>query len=275
MSSTDNPAGRLYGMLSALKTKEQSDSIHTWQGWSELLGTAEQPELFERYARVVALPDQIDAQLKRLGYTEGGLTSHLPGLKGQLADSTTWAQALSSSMSRISDAAMGQLNSASDVLSLSPITREPDVDQVELDDIGNDIRSLLEDIGGANDLDNELRLFLSDHLYTILRAIDGFGISGIVGLKRVMDETVGAWAMEPSAPSSEANDRISTKFWVTVKRLGAIVALVSGSWMIATDIDPALGMPKAELPATGTVQAPGSHPSHNPLSGPPTSSPAH
>jgi hypothetical protein len=242
MALDDNPAGRLYSLLRTFVDMRPNNML-TSQAWAALLGVPGQPTLFERYALIVSLPDQIESQIRALGMRQyAGLISELPALKEQLADITTWNLPLPDTQARVSVSALTQLHAVSDVLSSNKLTSEPDVSEETLQGIRNDVESLLTDIGQATDVGNDLRLFLLDHLHAILRAVDSFRVGGSVELRRVIDETVGAqWVQAPS-PSTDDEKAFSARFWEAVKRAAAIVALVSSSYTLVAQIDPQLGI---------------------------------
>jgi hypothetical protein len=243
MAANDNPAGRLHGFLTSLRDMQPAN-IPTWQGWSRVLQIPSHPELFEGYVAVVSLPDQIESQIRSLGMRDpSGLIDELPALKLELCDITTWGQELSTTQRRISGLALVQLNALSTTLSENQRTREPDISADELEEIQADIQSLLTDIGDAEDLNGDLRLFLADRLYEMLRAVGIYRISGTIGLRHVLDETVGAWQSRTPATRTESEKEVAGKFWQVFGRVALVFSFAVSSLTIAANIDPSLSPP--------------------------------
>jgi hypothetical protein len=237
MATNDNPAGRLYGLLSELRN--QDGALPAWQGWAAVLDTASPEATFEQYAAVPQLPDQIRAQLDRANPKDiPALTSELDNIKNVLSDFSMFGSQLVNTLQRIPDACLAQLNAVSSVLTTLLGTEELS-DEIQ-GQIRDQITTLLEEIGQAADLDDELRLFLADHLHGMLRGLSAFKITGLEPLRRSVDQTIGAWMVQHPEVRSVKDEELTSRFWEVVKRIGAVIMIGNSAYTLVAHIDPAI-----------------------------------
>jgi hypothetical protein len=280
----DNPAGRLLNYLVALQNTANPQAITTRDAWAGMLGATDDASFFELYAQVVKLPDQIEVQVRATIHDPKHaeeLMTELPALKSLLTDVSALTHTTAQTQHRINGSQITQLRSINAVLSsFSQAKGSPTVGQLQ--EIEQEIASLLAEVTSATDIEDDVRHFLTRHLTDMLRVVSDYRITGPEPLERVLNETIGDYAVRSSHPSAQPAGRFTKEFWKIVGRAAVVVTIVYNSYALVANVD--YTVPQAEVPSV-IFQLPGpralppgnptveANASHVPLEPPPHGSP--
>ena len=195
------------------------DDRSTSDAWRELLDVGGEGEpdsaLLSAYADVIRLPHEI-----REGVTAAApdkadrVLKHLPSIerafRGVLHGNWKGVRA------NLTDAAVHGLEWADDVLSAA--SRENSLNPEAVADLRGKVRSLIDDIASADDLDDDLRLFLLDHLERVEEALLRARVLGPEAIRRAVEGAAGGWLMRTTEGKSTTGDH--------AKRAAAFLASV-------------------------------------------------
>lgn len=262
--ATNNPAGRLHRLLSSVKSYNPTNT-QLWQVWGYVLGInpPDAGSVFGQISLVANLPDQIESEIRRTPFGPDGFLSHLSPVKSFLTDVSILSHQLATVVDRIPVDSMAQLEAVSSLLSgYNP--NEDRINETTIEGIRGDVVTLLDDIGHMDGVNDELRLFLADHLHDMLHGLDSFAILGSDALRRLVDEAWGAIDVQKPHVASEADEAARGRFWELVQRVAAVVALVATPYSLFASINagdlpsspPAIHAPKFVLPPGAKVLPP-------------------
>lgn len=189
---TDNPAGRLHALVTGFKRNASQHQAYV--AWAATLGMqGDLSRLLDALSMVLELPSEVEAEIDRVDPDEFDRDSVMRwhGTISPVFSNMLFSGEQSSQVAnKISDAAMGSLESCSFVLHRhrrQQVLSEGDIDR---------IRSLVADLTAAieDDLEAEyeLRTFLLRHAKAMARALDHYQIVGTLELEDALDQAVGA-----------------------------------------------------------------------------------
>ncbi len=189
-SSTENPAGRLFKILS--EAKARNDSLPSRLVWANilkidptdistiLLNISELINLIHLTKNAIQKIDGINHEIYLKPFTK---------LEGAFA-STNFEIGWSSFRGQLDDATMVALQFCSDTLSRQ--ISENEISKEELDALLKEVNELLSMIIKSN-LPEEIKSFLIDNLENIRRAIITYRIRGALSLKYVLESNIGSF----------------------------------------------------------------------------------
>lgn len=150
-------------------------------------------ELLRRWSVVLDLPAQIRAEVAMLR-VPGGLTDELPSIEAALSKAALntqvkgWVRSLTGEALKELDICSQQLHG---------YRPQQTIDESELGKMRDRIMSLMAEVESADDLSDELRSTLSEHLQDMLRAVDLHDVAGTRELKRTLERAVGSFSINP------------------------------------------------------------------------------
>ena len=191
MAQVNNPAGRLYEILSDIRSKFSGD-VRMKEVWTVVLNihsSEKLPELLTGISQVMQLVDD-SKRLIRL-HPEVDQALYLKPFESieQAISNVNLGETWQSFTSHLDDPTLVSMRFCSDFLSREE--GDEDIETTTLMELQNDVSSLLEKLVSA-DLADELKAYIVDALEDIRQAILGFRINGAEGLKRALEATLGA-----------------------------------------------------------------------------------
>lgn len=227
----NNPAGRLLELINAAAAEvTNNDTTTIKEAWSRALGTEDDVELFRRLAHVYALPGAVrdaaeaipeptldlDLLLEPLGHIDEAFGQGLY---------VPWRAFISNaSQARYS---LGVISSM-----LTRTVPEASVSQKQLNDLLEDVRRLLDDIA-SSDLDDDLRLFLTQHAQLMQQAIEDVRIRGAAALQDVAERTIGAVLVRQHTAGAPAEGEKGKSFrdrlFGVAREMLVVISVVSGA----------------------------------------------
>jgi hypothetical protein len=202
MVKANNPAGRLYDVLSNAKKHPPTQSEQSKKVWGSVLGV--NPDSTLLIKRLVQLMEELDDTIGRLKKLENfTLALHEPQLRA------IW-HALSPTLLNahwehvvhlLSDSSMISLASAADWLA----HHDPDgeINAKELSSLQNEIEELVKEILGS-ELDATFREFVLEQLEKIRSAILEYRLRGPAALREALESTTGAIFLNRALIKKEA-----------------------------------------------------------------------
>jgi hypothetical protein len=226
MSQKDNPAERLYRLLTAAR---QADKVHVRQVLSNILGVPEEPvdEFVEAVVQFHRLFDDVIGCLERIGEDDEEIyvkpIRRMRGAFPLLALDSGWNHFLP----RLSDVDMVSLRHAVHVLRNQPFP--PPVEKAVLDQLLEDVSALydLVDEAGPEDVPEVLRAVILKGLWAILKAIRETPARGNVPLHDALLFNAGAIVTYyPMFEQFEQNEKVSA-YRATVQKLRTMLPITA------------------------------------------------
>lgn len=234
----DNAAGRLYTLLS----QARGLSGDGYQIWGSVFGSPLKKEIgdykdeliieiTEGLIQLRRLIDEVESNLKKI---EGiNLSLYLTPFN-RIRDAIKLSRLTTSNyhvhLLGITEGDMTVLAFCAEAL--SKYSREPAVDEEQLEELLNSIGGLYTSVF-ASSLDEELKVFILDELEMLRRAIHEFRVRGFDRLKEEMPGVVGSYVItrewaEKSKPSDEEKSLMDS-FLNVLGRYGAIVTFAANT----------------------------------------------
>ena len=218
----DNPAGRLYCVLSKLQrqTGRKGPLMHAL---AEILHVDknDRAEFLRRAAPIFDLPAQIREEVHELGFDDGTYVELLGEIEKQLPALITgtgiegWIRSLRAD-------AMHELKTCNAVLHRQ--RSQGVVSGDKLESIREQVSSLIDDVLNpeAENLAPDLRTFLLEHLRDMQSALDVYEIAGSKPLQKAMEGTVGGLVLQPQVQEKITKTSVGKKFLAFIVTLGAV-----------------------------------------------------
>lgn len=216
----DNPAGRLYALLSAARVPVKgNDQVKVRDRWAEVLGVSDEdtPVLLARLSEVIALPSHVRAAIEAIPderLDKSRYLATLPRIEQAFGNLNLHSQWSAFAKPITADVMVG-LGFCDEIL--SRVAPETVVPEDKRRDFHTQIRDLMEDVA-ANEEDVDLRAFLLHHLIAMDRALTAYRISGTPPLETAVEAAIGAAHIRRATGKSSESPRL--------KRLGAIAASI-------------------------------------------------
>jgi hypothetical protein len=199
VAKLDNPAGRLYELLSAYR-EVASDTQPIINAWAQVFGVGTRWETLLRIAETLGLIPEIEAAVERSGDEEQiALFRDFVGdwVAGvAFPDRNLYANpsvAMSSAISQQNLRVLGGLSSfLSATASEGPV---PSPDQ--LAGLRGRVQQLIDSITEDSELPEDIRRAALDHAYRLAQALDHFRIGGPGAVKAATERLVGATVLAP------------------------------------------------------------------------------
>ncbi len=165
-----------------------------WQGWARIfnLPARDSVGMHRRIALLVALPDEVEQAFVHLDQESRGLwLRHLPAVRESFSRfPQAGSIALSTFRSGLSGEVLYSVEAAATVLRARWTAVLPEQDT--LDTVTERLLELLREVRLAEDLDEEMREFLTRQLSALLRGVQTVKVGGRAAMEDALDVVVGA-----------------------------------------------------------------------------------
>jgi hypothetical protein len=232
--ANDNPAGRLYNLLSEIngvvrngriKDRQIPSNASSQNKMSMIFGIPDNDLslLFSRLSDLTSLPSQIRRAISSTPAVPEGFAEFLPGIEIYLNNLVNTFGQLGLPLSNDDQLVALKLCSAL----LSQHSPEPVVDSDVLDSMKDDLSELIK-LLSTIDIDNDLREFIFNHLLDLINAIERYKILGVKPVRDALNSFVGASRLQhfdsensTSEDDPEATKVFESKFWTVMDRLAS------------------------------------------------------
>lgn len=221
MAKSDNPAGRLYLILEAAQSSAKSEMPQR-EVWARVfeVDPADTTSLLAAYLNVINLARTAKEAVRQLHDIDQAIYQN-PFERLEHGFTVNSFNHQWNNFAKYLDAAtMTALSFCSDTLSNR--VGETIITEENLADLQEAVESLLEKVLTADDMAEELKLFLVERLEDIRRAILTYRIWGAAGLKEALERTVGAMYIYPDFVP---DDDHKGDFTNVVEKLSKLVTL--------------------------------------------------
>lgn len=211
-----NPAGRLYIVLSKLKSKvdiQDSEQIVACYAWKDILNL----DAFEvdftvlnKINQVMSLPDEIIYWVKKLELDKALFIDKWYKPFREAADKFSLQGNLFSFTREISDTCLTSLAYVSHDFNLRNL--EPEIKIEQITKIKEDIKNLIETVINSKSLDQQLQEYLLWHLDMLLRSVRDYYICGITPVQNTVKTIIGSFATD-NVPKQSKDNEFLIKFW--------------------------------------------------------------
>jgi hypothetical protein len=190
---TDNPAGRLHGILSKAKTIQEGAPAAVWSKVFSISPASDLSHLTEVVQRLNELQQLVDETEKGFTEFENDSETYLESIAPIRKVILTSFQGLNNNMT-------GLLNPVSErhmtllemgAAEWSRRIPEPKIDEKQLEEILKQVRELFEAVKRATDVDEELRTLILSMLDSIERAIQKYRVVGPSALEESIVQILG------------------------------------------------------------------------------------
>lgn len=236
--SDDNPAGRLYNVMSEINELVRNGEVNdvkvpsnasSQTKLSVIFGIPDDDMslLFSRMSDLTSMPSQIRNSIASTPAVPEGFAEFLPGIEAYLNSLVnTFGQ---TGLPLSNDEQLVALKLCSALLSQhSP---EPVIDSDVLDSIKVELLELIEMLRTV-DIDNELRIFILSHLLDLIDALERYKILGVKPVEDALNSFVGASRLQSfdsedsvSPEDQEARKNFESKFWTVMDRLASSIGV--------------------------------------------------
>ena len=203
--SLNNPAGRLYSILSRAKT---AGGANVLSNFASAFGTPPEnvPQIMLNFGLLGLTVDEISEQLKRINAmdTLDIYLESVPSLKSALSIqnlATNWA----GYKDLLRDDDLKTLQHCSK--DLAKFSSETVLSEEQLTDFKTKIDALYEELFQSTELEPELKRVVLEHLESIRRAIHDYRIKGIRPLEEALCVTALTLHQVPSQPAEKESDK--------------------------------------------------------------------
>ncbi len=229
MTELQNPAQRLYDLLNTAKQQNGRNQFgEIWRAVLELKNS-HQGELLIGIADVIQLIETTKSSIIQLeGINHSILLEKFGNIETVFKD-LNLTRAWEDQQRYLDETTMYSLRMCSDALSRRIGYKE--IPKEEIDKLRADVEKLLNNIL-KSDLNSELKSILIENLETIRRALIGFRINGIDGLRQALEKNIGSVyvneKLREEIKKAEPDNELIQKFR---NILGALAKLVTESMM--------------------------------------------
>lgn len=200
----DNPAGRLYQIVSSARLQDRSLRVREVWGRVFDISPDDDIELLNRLGQLLQLLADAKEKTESLATNKELFLKPFPALcrtlsVGQL--DATWQPLVG----HLKEETMVGLAHCSELL--SEHCAEPVLDEGQLSELQSQVSGLIERIL-AGDLRRDLKTVLLDQLEALRKSIVEYRIRGIVGLKSALEQSLGnvIWNAELHGPGEQPED---------------------------------------------------------------------
>lgn len=218
----DNPAGRLYKILASLRDyAAQGTSVQ--DAWRYVLNVDNDIDLQVGLAAVGSLVLDISVRLQSLAteVDHERYMGYIPRWSRFIAMQEVAKGAAYDANHVISQDELDMLGSLSDIL--HRVDPDSAVSQDAIDSLLGKIQELINDIIAANDVNDDLRIFILRHLRDAAYALQFYSIYGPERLDEVFGSTVADTVRNEPKRSSKTDESWFARFLVIVRLLPTLV----------------------------------------------------
>jgi hypothetical protein len=243
MAMPNNPAGRLYDILSEALPSRSNKSIR--ETWANVFGIdpAATGDLLHLMAQLIELLRASRQRIEQVDGVDRDLYFQpIQNLEKAFASLNLDAQ-WNDFVNKVDNATMVGLAFCSDTLSQRHT--EEVIQKEVLDDLLNDVETLVETVV-ASDLDMALKTVLTENLENIRRAILEYRIRGAEGLLRALEMSVGALLRHRDDFREKSDSDSVSGFWKFLGKLDRITGIAvktkqlfgpAVAQLLGTDVD--------------------------------------
>jgi len=226
----DNSAGRLLGiLLKAMNVRSQGGTL--MMGWSRVFAIpisqnnvppsfADDEELVHRILELHKLADEAESDVRALeGINHQLYLRPFPRVRAVLPKISNLQGDFNSVMGQLSEGDMTVLEFCAE--ELSKRHQEKVADEAILKEIAEEVQALFDSVKDSQ-LPEDLKKFLLRQLANIRRAVEEYHIRGIERLKEVLEEMVGAVAVNEEVLKREAGTEQLSAFRRIVSKLVSV-----------------------------------------------------
>jgi hypothetical protein len=235
MASYSNPAARLFTIFKEGKSIPTHETCHAV--WSKLLGAESQLSLMPRLAKVMALPDQIIADVTAASTSQGAALNHWSGqlnrgfmtqqLNGQ------WATFIDC----IDEHSLNYLQLHSELLDAKTISKR--IDLTELDSFRSKLSELIDEVGNCG-LDPILKLRILRYLKTLDNSLFEYKIAGEIPILNAVESAIGGAYFDPVYAAFLREDTLGKKILNVLAGTANVVSIIVGAPQIGNLVIPLL-----------------------------------
>jgi len=218
----DNPAGRLHSLLQRLREAEQGTSLI--EAWKTVLPASDE-EILERLAEVSGLLKDVQQRVK-----DSGSPGHTAQVRHYCGEWETAIfpreRALTVAVQEFWPSELGlvALQSAAEYLHQVAPEGRP-LEDGELEELGNQVEELIEEVKAAVDLDDEVKQLIVARLRDVIRALDHVDVGGAKAVKLAAESLAGAIDLAGWQSPSVFSSGIVHKVAVLLTSLSLLVAV--------------------------------------------------
>lgn len=254
MAENDNPAGRLFNLLTDIAAVGNNPKVRLETRLTDLLDVpaGNHAELLRRMAPIYDLPAQIRSEVARLPISGTSFTVKLGVIEEALL-ALNIGLAVQQWSQRLAPDAMHELTICSDML--HQYVPEKTGSDEQLAQIRADLDATLEDVRSSTDLPADLRTFLLDHLHEMTRALDLYKVVGLDALRQSFERAIGGIVTRPDLITDENKSRpVWGKFGKLLAGLGLVFATANqGTELVQNWFPDALPAASAVAPSDDDV----------------------
>jgi hypothetical protein len=247
--SIDNPAGRLYSILSNIE--EKTNNLSQTIGSTVLTALAEALEVNENSLDVVKELGKIFELIKdteeSLKKVDMGTELYLSTLE-EIADAFTqivfFEKLYNGGRLNVGKASLEKLGLCAFILSQKQ--GEIVLNKEQLHELLSEVRGLLDKVLDS-ELDADIKQFLIKKLRDIEQAIIDYKFKGSEGLQEVLESSIGGAFLNINAEERKENPLVSN-FFTIVTRLAAMLNIANTSKQLAPDVSNMLSKLSKLLP---------------------------
>jgi len=230
--TANNPAQRLYEIIKDGKQKPREKAAE--EVWAELLGVPKKDKslLLRRVGYVMALPAAIRESVSAISNIDHEVyLKWLPQVEASfsvLNFQMQWTQFID----RFDGAVVYGLEICSDLLSRQ--NPEKTLPANTIADLHVHVEELLKEVEGT-ELPEDVKKYISEHLFNIKSALDEYILLGITPLEREFYATIGSIIINRNIYKQSQESQTGKKFWKLMSNLALMISIAVGTIQIGKD----------------------------------------
>ena len=240
MKTPNNPAERLHVLLLAAKQNPKLRQQEAIKAWASLLLVPDGNEslILRRLGGVMDLPMQIKEQISSIPEIEHALYLRwMPKIEGAFR-AHHLGGGFAGFLDTIDDTTLFGIEHCASLLA----RRAPElgIKPEDLESIANEVADLVAQVRDS-EIEEDLKLFILKHLYTIRKAIDEYQLFGAKPLSTAMGEAMASLVTDPETAIKVSNTTQGQQLWRIVKRLSLVFAAAEGGGKLVDRVLKQLG----------------------------------
>jgi hypothetical protein len=245
---TDNPAGRMFHLLTKAKASGEGSGYDIWskvfdiQQRSDVLLDSSQFEVIHGLAQLRKVLDEIEDGMRSAEGLDLEIDHYiypLERIRALLLPTDMSVSNYQTYLQEITPADMTVL--ALCAMELSKRSAEREANEDELSNLLDDITALYEEILKSS-IHKQLKTLILEQLENIRRAIEEYRIGGIRRLRKALGESIGRLYLDKDLiESASVSDKEEvSKFWKIFIRFAAVTTFAADSTAVLTGLGPIL-----------------------------------
>jgi len=225
---TDNPAGRLFALLDAMKRADPNTSVRYFVARESDVEPADVASILEYVAKAVRLSAETRRAMESREDPEAQVYADaLDEVETAVATMREIDTPLRQLLAGLTDLGWRSLRACALLL-----RRRDDaaaLDELTIAELSTRFMTLRDDVAAAPDLDTELRTFLLRHLTTVIQRLDEVRFFGTEGLESAFNEATGALARSSGAMDRLRNSSVATGLVTAIVALDLALNVASNA----------------------------------------------